>query len=116
VGSVSSTEGIVDINFAQLRQLLGKSFIVLFFALVEAQVFKEQNFARLQLSGSLLSNFTNAIVSELDRLTEQFAQPLRYRSERILLIALTLWATEVGHEDEFCSSLSQVADCRDGGS
>ena len=48
--AVGGAECVVDVNIAQLGQLLGEVRLVLFFFLVEAEVFQQQHFAVLQIA------------------------------------------------------------------
>ena len=45
--TVCGAEGIVDVEVAQLCQLLGEAVIIFFFARVKADVFQEAHIARL---------------------------------------------------------------------
>ena len=74
-GSVSAmrgAEGVVHIDVAEFGELLGEGGIVLFFFLMEAEIFQQQNFAGRGQHG--LDRGPDAIGREFDGAAEQFLQ------------------------------------------
>ena len=62
--AVGGAEGVVDVDVAELGQLLGEVGIVLFFFLVKAEVFQQQDFAVRSVGGGLFHFRTDAIVGK----------------------------------------------------
>ncbi len=69
--AVRGAECIIYVNFCHGSELFGKSGIILFFFLVEADIFKQHDFARLECSSECLCGFANDVIRQLDILPEQ---------------------------------------------
>src|SRR5258708_7768600 len=106
VGTMSGAEGVVDVEFGELGELLRKMFVVLFFFGVEAEVFEEQRLAFFELERHLFGFGTNALRAEANVFAarqffvEQHAQTLGDGLETQLEIGLTFGASQVRREDE----------------
>ncbi len=64
MGTMSGAEGVVDVEFGELGELLRKMFVVLFFLGVEAEVFEQQGLAFLELERHFFGFGTNALGAE----------------------------------------------------
>src|SRR5690606_8428129 len=62
---VCGPECVIDINIAQLSQLLGKTGIAFLLLLVKTEVFQQQHLPRLQCGSPGIGVVTDAIVREL---------------------------------------------------
>src|ERR1039458_1848678 len=64
VGAMGGAESVVDVEIGELGELLGKSFVVLFFLGVEAEVFEQQRLAFLELERHFFGFGPNALGAE----------------------------------------------------
>src|SRR5690349_20513960 len=110
MGAVRSTEGIIDIEIAERGQLLRKGWIVLLFLRVEAQVFQQQDLARLQRSGLRFDLRPDTIGCHQNRSAQQFTQALSNGRETQLLDHFSVWAAQVRHKDERSPGIENVLD------
>ncbi len=115
VGPVGGGEGVVDVDVAELGQLLGEGRVVLLLALVVAQVLQQQHAAGLQRLDRGLGVGTHAVVGERDVLAEQLGQRLDHRLQAHLRHAAALGPVEVGDEHHLGALAGQLADGRQGG-
>lgn len=68
---------------------------------MESQIFKQNNLAVLGSIDNLLSLLTNAVWGHLDLLAAKKLLELWYNwLQRILRVGLSIWATQVRHEDD----------------
>lgn len=74
---------------------------------VEAQVLQENNLAVLGVVHNLLNLWSDAVRSEGDAATEKLLELRNDRLERELFVDLSIWAAQVGHQD---NSLGAVVD------
>lgn len=74
---------------------------------VEAQVLQENNLAVLGIVHNLLNLWSDAVRSEGDAATEKLLKLRNNRLERELVVDLSVWAAQVGHQD---NSLGAVVD------
>ena len=112
MGTVRNTEAVVNIKVCQRSKLLCKLHVVLFFFLMEAQVFQKQNMTSLQLAGSSLSSLAYAVRSKKNLFAQQLAQMLSYRSQRKLRLNLSLRTAQMSHQDNSSLLLQQILNCR----
>ncbi len=106
VGAVRAAEGVVDVDVAERRELLGEGWIVGLFFGVEAQVFQQQGLAGLKLARHLLRDFADAvgregdILARLEDVIEQEAQAGDQRPQAHGFDRLALGPAEVRAEDD----------------
>ncbi len=83
VGTVSSTEGIVDVDVHVdgVDEGIDEGGVVLLLTLVETEVVEEEDGARLEGGDGLLDGVTNAVVDEGDRDVELLTDDISSRSE-----------------------------------
>jgi hypothetical protein len=111
MGPVRRREGVVDIEIAELRQLLNEGRIVLLLTRVEAGVFEKKHIAVLERADGLGGAFADAVIGEGHGLVEMLRNRFRDRLQGFLGIA-SLRASEMGEKDHL-SAL--VGDFLDGG-
>ena len=111
LGTMRGAEGIVDVDIAELRHLLGQLLAVLLLALVAAAVLEQHDFARVDAETAV-----DPVLDQLDRLAEQFAHARGDRGERIRRLELTFGRTAEmrGHHDR-CALLERETNARDRG-
>ena len=100
VGAVGRAEGVVDVKLGGAEELLGEGGIVLFLLGMEADIFQEEDIARLEGGAELVGFGADAVGRELDRFAQDFGEVGGNRLEGILLLRLALGAAEVAGEDE----------------
>ena len=66
VGAVCGTEGVVDVDVAELGELFGEGWVVGLFGGVEAQVFEQESLAGLEVAGHLARDGADAVGREGD--------------------------------------------------
>ncbi len=120
VGAVSGAEGVVDVEIAEAGEGFGELWVVALFLRVEAEVFKEQGLAGLELGGELGGDFADAIRGEGDvfggseDVIEELAQAVDDGPETHRLVALAFGAAEVRAKDDLGFVADGVLDGRDG--
>src|SRR5579885_1793546 len=115
MSAVGRAESIVNIDIAQRGKLARKLGIVLFFLWMEAQVFQKQHLSRPQGLRFCLDRRAYAVDGNFDRANQQRAEMVRNRSQAHCLDNLSLWATEMRHENDRRSVIEQILDGRNGG-
>ncbi len=108
-------ESVVDVNVAQLRQLLGQRQVVLFLALLEAGVFEHEHITWLERRGHRFDLGADDGGRHLDLFAEQFAEGFGRGLKAELGIRTALGPAEVAHEDEGRALIQRVLDGRQGG-
>jgi hypothetical protein len=95
VRTVRGTEGIIDVEVAQFGKLCGETGVVRLFFGVKAQIFQQQDIARLCRPHRRFRFFLDTRGYELHRSAEVFREHGRdgFQAER--RIHLPLWATEM---------------------
>lgn len=114
VGSVSGSEGIVDVQVSQARKLLPESLdfflftgciycdtlkLAVFFR-VEAEVFQEDNFSLFLSRGKFFGLVTYAVVHKQNLVFEQAFQFGKHRLQGKFRCRLTTRSSQVTHEDQ----------------
>ena len=107
-------EGVVDIEVAQVGQLLGEDRIIGLFRRMEAHVFQQNDAARIQIADGLDGGAADAVVGEADRRAEQFLQRLDDRLQAHRRNALALGTVEVGQQRDLGARVAQALDRRQG--
>src|SRR5690242_18921888 len=104
---MSGAESVADKNaIAKGRELLGESFIVLFFFRMETDVFEKQDAAVAELLASRFRVGTNAVLGEIHGTLQQILERCSYWCERIFGIGAALRSAEVGRQNQACSLLN----------
>ena len=101
VGAMRRAKGVVDIKIGQLRQLLGEDGIVGLLLVVIADIFQQQNIARLQQRRRSFRPFRRRNRPQKRRPAEHVRELVGHRAKRHRRFALALGAAEVGHQDDF---------------
>ena len=104
-------EGVVDVDIAELRELLDERRIVLFLFLVEAGVLQQQHVAVLHRGDSLFGSLADAVVREADVLLEDVRDLMRDGLERLLRVA-ALRTAEVREQDHLAALVGDFLDGR----
>jgi hypothetical protein len=91
VGTVSGPEGIVDVDFRCPQKLFGEIRIIFFLFDVEADIFEQEDFARLESGSCLVCNGTDTVAGKVDGALEKFGQMSRNRAKRVFFDRLSLW-------------------------
>ena len=115
VGAVHGAEGVGDVDFSHGGELLRKLGVVLLLALVEAEVLKQHELARLQGGGLGAGVVADYILSHDDVHAQQLAQALGDRLQAQIGLPLSLGLAEVGAGDDGGAVLKQVLDGRQRG-
>ena len=105
---MAAAESIVDADFSQGSELTSEVFAVLFFFLVEAEVFQEENFARFEGIGHSFRFSTDAVGSEFDVDAEEFRKTFCNRFQGIFFDNLSLRTAEVAGQDDSRIVFEQV--------
>ena len=132
--AVSGTESVVHINVSELGEACAEGlhgFLVglflsfgaigvldlalAFFFDVEAEVFEEDDFTRLDSGAGSFDFRTHAVGEELHRLLDEFFELLCNRSERVLHVLFAIRTAEVGSEHDGCTLVESVLDGRESG-
>lgn len=74
--TVCGAECVVDVNVSHVSHSLCQRSVVLGLALFKANILKQNDLARLNLSGQLLSVLAYNVLCQLDFLAKQLAQAL----------------------------------------
>ena len=112
MSAMSRAERIVHIKIAKFRERLRKHRIVRFFLRLEADVLEQRDIAILHVANDFYRHLTNCVMTEDDRLMDQRVQIIADRTKRILLNALSFWATKMRHQNRFRTVLAQVVNGR----
>ena len=88
-------ESVVHINIAELGQLLGEVRVVLFFFLMKAKIFQQEDFAVFELFPPLFGVRADAVVSEFHVRAGQFFQLRGHWFERIFRLRPAFGAAKV---------------------
>ena len=91
-------------------QLLGERGIVLLLFLVEADVLEQNGLAGLNGGGQRLGVGADDVLGQLDLLTQQLAQALRNRRQRVLHLELALRTAQMGAQDHGGVLAQQILD------
>jgi hypothetical protein len=82
---------------------------------VEAQVLEEDDLAVASAVDGVLDRLADAVVCEGYALAEQLLEFGNNRLETVLGVWLSVWATEMRHEDDsFCAIVNCMFDCGKG--
>ncbi|MNE60523.1 hypothetical protein D3C80_1556720 [compost metagenome] len=101
VGAVSGGEGVVHIDIAIGGQRFDKSGIVLFFLLVEAGIFEEQDVAIVHFRHRIGCRRANAIGREGNGVIQHFLDGGYDLGKRHVGHRLALRAAEMGKQNDF---------------
>src|ERR1039457_6512149 len=99
---MGGAEGVIDVELGKLCELLGKILIILFFFSVEAEIFKQQSLAFLELERHFFGFGPDALGAEADVfaarqfLVEHHAETLGDGFETQLWICLAFGTTSDG--------------------
>src|SRR4051812_30274425 len=104
------TEGIVDVEIAQRRQLLAERRVVLLFLDVEAEVLQQQYVAQVERLDHPLDLWPDGVRGQRYLDAEAFTQLGGDRLEAVLRHDLSLRSAEMRHQHDLCAVLSQVVD------
>ena len=115
VGTVSSSESIVDEKVERSGELLDESGLVLGLFLVESSVFEHDHSTFLGLANNLGNLFSDAVRGKSDILSEELGHALGARSKGELVF-LSVRASQVGADSDNGTLLLQELDGRDTGS
>ena len=102
--AMGGAEGVVAVNIAEFGEGFGEVGIVLFFFLVEAEIFQEENFAILERIGGLFGGKADGVVGEFDGLVQKLAKAIGDGFERIFRFG------QVRHEDQAAAALDDTFD------
>jgi hypothetical protein len=106
VGAMGAAEGVVDVDVAEVGELLGEVGIVLLLFGMEAEVFEQEGLAGLEVGGHLEGDLSDAIGGEGDvfilvhDVVEQGAEVVDKRAQAHGGNGLALGAAEVRGEDD----------------
>ena len=98
-------EGVVDVDVAELGERLGEGRVVLFLALVEAQVLQHGDVARLHARNDAFGGRADAVGGELHRAAEQGGKGFGDRLEGEGRLGPALGAAEVRDDDDLGAAL-----------
>ena len=107
--AMARAECVVHVDVRELAKLFGEGLIVLLFACVEAEVFEQPDFARIQ---RLFGFGTDTVICPLHFMSEQLCEFFADRRERVLRLALTLRTSEVRGDDDGGLRVEQAAQRR----
>jgi hypothetical protein len=96
VCAVRGREGVIDVDLAQARELVGKGRVVLLLAGMEAQVLQQRHATFWQRIDHGLRLPPNAILGKSHLAAEHAAQRLGDGGQRHRALALTLGPAEMG--------------------
>ena len=105
-------EGVVDIEVAELGELLDEGRVVLFLALVEAGVLQEQNVAVLHLGDGVGGDLADAVGREGDRALDDVGDRDGDRPQRIGLVRAALGPAEMGEQNDLAALVRDFVDRR----
>src|SRR5271163_1771487 len=105
-------ERVVDIEVAQLGEFGDKRRIVLLFALVEAGVFQQQDFAVLYRRYRGRRGVADAISGKADRAAQQLGNGRSDRPQRIGRVRAALWPPEMREQNDLSALVRDFADRR----
>src|ERR1019366_6669421 len=120
VGAMGGAEGIIDVVLGKLGELLGKSFVVLFFFGVEAQVFEQQRLAFFEFERYFFGFRPDTVGAEAHVFSarqffiEQHAQTLGHRLQAQLGIGVAFGTAEVRRQDQARAVTQSVLDAGQG--
>jgi hypothetical protein len=120
VGAVGCAEGVVHVDVAESSELLGEGWVVGFFFWVEAEVFKQQGLARLEVAGQLDGHGADAVGGEGDvfvgvkDVVEEHTQPRGDGLEAHGVDVLALRPPKVRGENDLGLAAERVLDSGDG--
>jgi hypothetical protein len=100
MGAVGRAKGVIDIDLGGAEQFLGESRIIFFLFRVEADVFQDQNLARLEIGPELVGLGAHAVCRKLYRTAERLGEVRGYGLEGILLLRLALGPPKVAGENK----------------
>ena len=102
-------EGVVDVYFAELGELLAEFGIVFLLALVEAEVLQHEHLTILKGRGLGWASGADGVGSERNRAAEQLGEAQGGRAKRELLLeALARRTAEVAHEDDASAFVDEL--------
>jgi hypothetical protein len=106
VGAMGGREGVVDVEVAEIRQLLGEDRIIGLFRRVEAYVFQKNHAASVQIANGLHGVRADAVVGEADGGAEQRFQRLDDGFQAHRRNALALGAVEVSQQGDLGAGIA----------
>ena len=115
VRAVSRAEGVVDVDVAERRQLLGEPGVVAGLLRVEAKVLQQEHVAGPERGRRLRGRGADAVVRGRDRAAEQLREARRHGRHAQPVDDLPLGPAEVGHEHDRAALVLQVGDRGQGG-
>ena len=115
VRPVRRAEGVVDVDVAQRRQLLGEPGVVAGLLRVEAEVLEQQDVAGPERGRGLRGRGADAVVRGRDGAAEQLGEARRHGRHAQPVDHLPLGPAEVGHEHDRAALVEQVRDRGQGG-
>src|SRR5512146_1435773 len=113
---MSGSEGVIDVEVGELRQLLGEGLVVGFFFGMEPDVFEQQGLAALELTCQFFGLHANAVGREADvlaasdALVEQDAKALGDGAQAEFRLRLALGTSEMRRENELGAVTQRVFD------
>ena len=98
---VGSTKRVIDIDITKLAQFFSKYQVAIFFFLVEAEVFKQQNVASFQQVGCFLCRLPDAIRGKkyFVLISHEFLQVRNQVGKGIFVGWTILWSSQVAHKN-----------------
>lgn len=115
VGTVGSSEGIVDVKVEWSGKLFNEFGLVLFFLLVETSVLEHDDISLLSITDDLGDFLSDAVSGKGDFLSKKFAHAFGARSKGELVLWSILRASQVGADGDDGTLSLQVFDGWDGG-
>ena len=108
VGAVGGGKGVVDIDVAELGELVHMSRVVLLLALVEAGVLEQQDVAVPHRPDRVGGHFANAVANEANRPADDLGHRLGDRSQRIGFVRAALGAAEMRKQNDLAALVGDL--------
>src|SRR3989344_1544607 len=102
-------KSVIHIEGSEAGKFFQELRIVRLFLRMKAQIFEKENISCIQIVHLLHDIYPDAISRQRNVLTQQFGKPLCHRSQRKFRIPLSLWATKMGSENDFCTILEEMS-------
>ena len=107
-GAVRGAEGVIDVDVAELGHFLGQFVVVLLFALVDAAVFEQDDFARFHLEAAV-----DPVLDQADGDVQHLAKTHGDWGQAVFVAQFTLGrTTQVGRDHDGSALFQAVLDRR----
>src|SRR5438094_10086780 len=113
MGPMRAAKGIVDIEFAEGRQLPGKGRVVFRLAGIEADILEHHDIAVAHRRYGGFNRATDAVFQVAHGAAYQLAEPIRQWRSPVGIVDLAVGAAEMGDHDHARTALDQVLDGRE---